>query len=156
MPICGIPGICPAGGGAPGAPPGGDGARFEGADIIRVYSLGPCGAAAGGYAGAARNACVAPPPGPYVAGGAGASGGPAGEGWDGGAPDSDPGPNMRVYSPSSCWGDGGAGAGAAWGNCDTEGNCGPTGMLDGGLKNSVNSPPLGGGGPAGGGGDAGA
>jgi len=154
MPICGIPGICPAGGGA--AAGGDGGARFEGADIIRVYSLGPCGAAAGGYAGVARNACVAPPPGPYVAGGAGAGGSPAGEGWDGGAPDSDPGPNMRVYSPSSCWGGGGPAAGADWGNCDTEGNCGPTGVPADGLKNSVNSPPLAGVGPAGGGGDGGA
>ena len=120
-----------------------------GADIILVYSLGPCGAAGGVCAGGVRNACVALPPGPYEPGGgvAGAAGGAAGTA--GGAPDSDPGPNMRVYSPSSCRGGGAAAAGGACGNCDAEGNCGPVGIPPGvGLKNSVNSPPLGGVGPA--------
>src|ERR1019366_3272814 len=150
MPIRGIPGIGPPGGVAAGGAPGGGGARFAGVDIIRVYSPGPCGVAAGVYPGVTRNAWVALPPGPYEAGGAGggAAGGAAGTGP--GAPDRLPGPNMRVYSPpDACWAGGGAGAGAACGNCDAEGNCGPTGIPPGdGLKNSVNSPPLGGAGPA--------
>src|ERR1035441_7472708 len=74
MPIRGMLGICPAGGAAAGGATGGGGARFGGTDIILVYSLGPCGAAAGGFTGVARNAWVAPPPGPYDAGGAGAWG----------------------------------------------------------------------------------
>src|SRR5450631_4135306 len=90
IPICGIPGICPPDGGAAAGAPDGGAAGFEGAFIIRVYSLGPCGAAGGVYAGGVRNACVALPPGPYEAGGAGAAGGTAGPA--GGAPDSDPGP----------------------------------------------------------------
>jgi hypothetical protein len=140
MPIRGIPGMGPAGGAAAGGA-----ARFEGTEIIRVYSLGPCGVATGADPGVTRNACVAPPPGPYEAGGEGA----CAAGTAGGAPDSAPGPNMRVYSPGSCRGGGGAGAGGAAGNCDAEGNCGPSGIPPGdGLKNSVYSPPLGGGGPA--------
>src|ERR1035438_5148250 len=145
MPICGIPGICPAEGGATGGGAPGGAARFEGAFIIRVCSLGPCGAAAGVCAGGVRNACVALPPAPYEAGG----GGVGAAGGAGGAPDSDPGPNIRVYSPSSCRGGGAAGVGGADGNCDADGNCGPSGIPPGGaLKNSVNSPPLGGVGPA--------
>jgi hypothetical protein len=143
IPNWGIPGICPAGGaGAGGA------ARFE---IILVYSLGPCGAAAGGGAGVPRNAWVAPPPGPYVTGGAGAAAGP------GGVPDGAPVPNMRVYSPNSCGFGGWVGTGAVFGNCDAEGNCGPAGILPGeDLKNCVNPPPVGAGGPACGGGGGGA
>src|ERR1035438_798220 len=121
MPICGIPGIGPPEGGAAA---GGDGG-FEGAFIIRVYSLGPCGAAGGVFAGGVRNACVAPPPGPYEAGGAGAGAAGGVPGTAGGAPDSAPGPNMRVYSPGSCRGGGAAAAGGADGNCDADGNCGP-------------------------------
>src|ERR1035441_10386280 len=152
MPIGGMPGICPAGGAMEGGAAGGGGARFEGTDIILVYSLGSCGgAAAGGYAGVVRNAWVAPPPAPYDAGGAGA-GGAAGTGP--GAPGRDPGPNMRVYSPDSCWGGGGAGGDPACGdgttgNWDAEGNCGPAGIPPGGgLKNFVNSRPCGVGVPA--------
>src|ERR1035441_4674928 len=55
MPIRGMPGICPAGGAAAGGATGGGGARFEGKDIILVYSLGPCGGAAGGETGARRD-----------------------------------------------------------------------------------------------------
>ena len=76
-------GICAAGGGGTG---------FEGTEIIRVYSLGPGGGAAGVVFGVRRNAWVAPPPGMYAAGW-GAGGGAAGAG---GAAESDPGPNMRV------------------------------------------------------------
>jgi hypothetical protein len=72
-------GICAAGGGGTG---------FEGTAIIRVYSLGPAGGAAGVEFGVRRKACVAPPPGMYADGGAGGGGG--------GAAESDPGPNMRV------------------------------------------------------------
>src|ERR1035438_6155335 len=149
MPPGGMPGICPAGCVAAGGAAGG--ARFEGTDIILVYSLGPCGGAAGGWPGVARNAWVTPPPAPYDAGGAGA-GGAAGTGP--GAPDTDPGPNMRVYSPDSCWGGSGAGGDPAWGdgtagNWDAEGNCGPAGIPPGeGLKNCVNSLPCGVGVPA--------
>ena len=120
-----------------------------GTENILVYSLGPWGAAGGVYAGGDRNACVAPPPGPYDAGGAGAGAAGGVAGTAGGAPESAPGPNMRVYSPSSRWCMGGADAGGAVGNCDAEGNCGPSGIPPGdGLKNSVNSPPLGDVGPA--------
>jgi len=48
MPIGGMPGICPAGGAAAGGTAGGGGTGFEGTEIILVYSLGPCGGAAGG------------------------------------------------------------------------------------------------------------
>lgn len=41
-PICGIPEIGAAGGIAPGSEP-----RFEGVEIMRVYSLGPCAPLAG-------------------------------------------------------------------------------------------------------------
>src|ERR1039458_3794237 len=117
-----MPGTCPAGGAAAGGATGGGGARFEGTDIILVYSLGPGGGAAGGFT-------------------------------DGGQ-DRVTGPNMRVYSPDSCWGGGGAGGDPAsgdgtTGNWDAEGNCGPAGIPPGdGLKNWVNSPPCGAGVPA--------
>jgi hypothetical protein len=128
-------GVGAAGGGATG---------FAGTEIIRVYSLGPAGGAVGAALGATRNAWVAPPPGMYAGGGAAG----ADE-----APESDPGPNMRVYSPGSCWGGGGAGGGVACGNWGGAGNCGPAGVTPGdGLKNFVNSPPAGGGGPTSGGG----
>src|ERR1039457_4384803 len=151
MPIRGMPGICPAGGAAAGGAAGGGGARCEGTDIILVYSLGPCGGAAGGYTGAARNAWVAPPPGPYDAGGAGAWGA---AGIGSGGPARVPGPNMRGSSRASCWGGGGAGGDPAsgdgtTGNWDAEGTCGPAGIPPGdGLKNWVNSPPCGAGVPA--------
>ena len=57
---CGMPGACPAG----GTPAGGGAPRFAGTEISLVYSLGPCGEAAGGTPGEARNAWVALPPGP--------------------------------------------------------------------------------------------
>src|ERR1035438_10699451 len=97
MPICGMAWVCPKGGAAAGGAAGGGGARFEGTEISLVYSLGPCGGAAGGYPGVARNACVAPPPAPYDGGDAGA-GGAAGTGP--GAPDRVPGPNTRGEFPA--------------------------------------------------------
>jgi hypothetical protein len=81
--ICGMPDI-----GAAGTAPG-DGARFEGVEIMRVYSLGPCVV---GVAGRFTvNACVAPPPVPYAFGDAGGGGGAGGAGSI-----NPPVPNMRV------------------------------------------------------------
>jgi hypothetical protein len=98
MPICGMPDIGPGGGGAAGGAPGGGAPRFEGTEIILVYSLGPCGVAFGADPGVTRKAWVAPPPGPYEAGGGGTCCGGGGT-----APGNAPGPNMRVYSPDA-WG----------------------------------------------------
>jgi hypothetical protein len=132
---CGMPGACPAG----GAPAAGGAPRFAGTEISLVYSLGPCGEAAGGAPGEARKAWVALPPGPYELAGAG-----VGAGAGGLAPAGDPGPNIRVYSPNS-WGRGGrVGTGAVCGNWDAEGNWGPAGIAPGdGLNSCENSPPVG-------------
>ena len=80
----GIPEIGAAGGVAPGTAP-----TFEGIDIIRVYSLGPCAPLAGAADGFTENACVAPPP--YAFGGADGVTGTCGA-----ASLNPPVPNMRV------------------------------------------------------------
>jgi len=140
MPSCGIPGICPPGGAPAGGAAGVGALRFVGTEISLVYSLGPCGEGTGVTPGEARNAWVAPPPCPYEPGGVVDAAAGAG----GAAPAGDPGPNMRVYSPSS-WGCGGrVGTGPVCGNWDAEGNCGPAGIAPGdGLKSCENSPPVG-------------
>ena len=64
IPSCGMPDACPAGGPPEGGAAGCGAARLAGTEISLVYSLGPCGEAAGGAPGEARNAWVALPPGP--------------------------------------------------------------------------------------------